>query len=93
MDPNFGRAHLFLAGVYEQQGRFDEAISEYEKHAATVGMPAEIIAKRSAALRQAYKTGGPKGYWQALLDFAKKRAEIDPKSGPPLFVWLDYMLR
>ena len=85
MDPNFGRAHLFLAGLYEQQGRFEEAISEYEKHAATNGMPAENIAKLSASVRQAYKTGGPKGYWQALLDFAKKGAEIDPESGPPLF--------
>jgi tetratricopeptide (TPR) repeat protein len=85
MDPNFGRTHLFLAGIYEQQGKFEEAIDEYEKHAATVGVPAEIIAKSWAAVRQAYKTGGPKGYWQALLDLAKKRAEIDPRSGPPLF--------
>src|SRR5215204_1417573 len=85
MDPNFGRAHIFLAGLYEQQGRFEEAISEYEKHAATRGMSVENIEKHSADVRQAYKTAGPKGYWQALLDFAKKGAEIDPKSGPPLF--------
>ena len=60
MDPNFGRPHLFLAGVYERQGRFEEAISEYEKHAATGGMSAENIAKRSAALRRRYD-GRPKG--------------------------------
>ena len=28
-------------------------------------------------------TGGPKGYWQALLDFAKKGAEIDPEIRAP----------
>jgi eukaryotic-like serine/threonine-protein kinase len=87
MDPNFARPHLFLAGLYEQQGRFEEAISEYEKHAANIGVPADDIGKAWGAVRQAYKTGGPKSYWQALLELAKKGAEARPESAPPLFVF------
>ena len=49
-------------------------------------MPAEVTAEGSASIRQAYKTDGPNGYWQALLAFTKKRAEVDPESAPPLAV-------
>jgi TolB-like protein/Tfp pilus assembly protein PilF len=83
MDPNFGRAHLFLAGVYERQGKFEEAITEYEKHSAIMGVPAENIANGWGSVRQGYKADGEKGYWKALLALAKRNAEADPESAPP----------
>lgn len=85
MEPNFGRAHLHLAGVYEQQGKFDEALLEYEKLAAIDGRPAEEIAKGWGSVRQAYKARGPKGYWQALAAIALARHQADPEHGPTLF--------
>jgi TolB-like protein/Tfp pilus assembly protein PilF len=85
MDPNFGRAHLHLAAVYERQGKYEEAITEYEKHSAILGMPAEDIAKGSAAIRHAYRTGGEKAYWQAFAEQAKRRLELEPEKGPPFF--------
>jgi Tfp pilus assembly protein PilF len=86
LDPNFPRAHLFLANVYEQQGKFEEAIAEYEKHAVLMGMPAEDVAKGWGVVRQAYRTGGPKGYREALIVLAKKAGEINPDAAPPMFV-------
>ena len=85
MDPNFGRAHLHLAGVYEQQGKYDEAIAEYEKLSAINGLPADLIAKAWGSVRQAYKAHGPKGYWQAVAAVALEQHKADPQNGPTLF--------
>lgn len=85
MDPNFARAHLFLAGLYEHQGRYEEAIVEYEKHGAILGLPAEEIAKGWGSVREAYKRGGPTAYWNQILALVDRRKEIDPDTAPPLF--------
>ena len=83
MDPNFARAHMFLAELYEEQGRFEEAIDEYEKHDTLLGVPSAETVKGLGSVREAYRAGGASGYWKRMLDFAKKRAESDPDSGPP----------
>jgi TolB-like protein len=86
MDPNFARAHLFLAGIYEDQGRFEDAIAEYERHGAIIGLPAEEIAKGWGSVREAYRNGGEKAYWKKILDLVKTRTEMDPETAPPTFV-------
>jgi len=85
MDPNFPRSHLFLAEVFEEQGKFDEATTEYEKHAVLIGIPADSVAKEWATIRQAYKNKGPQGYREALLALARKAAEKNPDTAPPMF--------
>jgi TolB-like protein/tetratricopeptide (TPR) repeat protein len=86
MDPNFPRAHLFLGQIYEDRGRIEEAIDEYEKHAVLSGTPADFATKASEAIRQAYRKNGMKGYNEAVLEMTKKSLETDPETSPPLFV-------
>ena len=83
MDPNFARAHMFLAELYEEQGRFEEAIDEYEKYEKLLGPPSPETVKGLGFVRDAYRARGASGYWKAMLDFAKRRAGSDPDSGPP----------
>jgi tetratricopeptide (TPR) repeat protein len=85
MDPNFSRGRIILAGVYERQGRFDEAIREYEKHAALIGMPAETIEKEWAPVKQAAKAEGAKGYYRTFARLAEEQLKTDPENAPPYF--------
>jgi tetratricopeptide (TPR) repeat protein len=85
MDPNFARTHLFLAQIYEDQGRFEEAIAEYEKHGAIIGLPPDEIAKAWTSVREAYKKDGRKGYWKQILALVERRRQLDPNTAPPSF--------
>ena len=98
LDPNFLLAREGLGTFYEMAGRFDEAVEEYLKSLTLSGGTPEII----AALRQAYREGGMRGFWQKRLDIAleqmKERyypayfiaefyANLDEKD--KVFEWLD----
>jgi hypothetical protein len=52
---------------------YEEAIAEDQKNMLLDGVPQDVADKYKAALSEAYKTGGAKGYWQkkaeAALDF------------------------
>src|SRR2546425_8548086 len=63
MDPNFIAATFRLIGIYEQEGKYQEA------NAATPRMMPNIRGHSSdaAALRQGYAASGAKGYWQKQL--------------------------
>jgi len=50
-----------------------------------IGIPADSVAKEWATIRQAYKNKGPQGYREALLALARKVAEKDPDTAPPMF--------
>lgn len=84
MDPNFGRARIFLIETYEEQGRFEDAIVEYEKALRTEGEAPESIAGKVGSLREGLKREGAKGYWRAITGQAQAAHERDAESGPPL---------
>jgi hypothetical protein len=67
MDANFSRAHMFLAQAYERTEVFEEAISEHEKRFILDGTPPEEAAQKAAALREAYRESGAKGYWRKQM--------------------------
>ena len=90
MDPNFGRAYLILGSIYEAQGKYEEAISAIEKQVALDGMPAQEIEKASGMVRQAYRSGGANGYYQAMASLVKARAETEAVNRPPYFT-IGYM--
>jgi serine/threonine protein kinase/tetratricopeptide (TPR) repeat protein len=64
MDPNYAEAHHQLGDAYWRQGRYAEAIGEYEKRMALLGLGQYVL----AAYREAYNTSGWKGYVQKRLD-------------------------
>ncbi len=71
MDANFSRAHMFLAQNYERTEAFDEAIAEHEKRFILDGMPPEEAARKAAALREATRKSGAKGYWREQIELYK----------------------
>ncbi len=66
LDPNFLLAYEGLGFFYEMTGRFDEAVEGYLKALVLWGGTPEII----AALREAYREAGMRGFWQKRLDIA-----------------------
>lgn len=68
LDPNFASAHRFSTAVYEQLGKFEEAIVEFEKARVLAAKTAEEIAIQVEELRQALADSGPTGYWKKRLD-------------------------
>jgi TolB-like protein/Tfp pilus assembly protein PilF len=83
MDPNFTRTHLFLAQTYQGAGRFEEAADEFGKTFVLIGGPPEDAARFTAALKGAYKTSGPKGYWRTLAEFLTNWPPRAPGPAPP----------
>ncbi|MBA3804129.1 MAG: protein kinase [Acidobacteria bacterium] len=86
MDPNFPRAHLFLAQTYESKGLFEEAIVEYEKHAVLLGQSPDSAAKDWAAVKEAYRTGGANGYWRKQIEIVEGAQASKSNRLPPLLV-------
>ena len=74
MDANFYPGHQLLAEVYEQQGMFDEAITEGQRAATLAGESAEEAGRRALLLRSAYARNGTKGYWEQRLQLAMEDA-------------------
>ncbi len=66
-DPSYLRTATFLAMVYEDEGMFDEAISQHETQAAIEGTDMPKRAARMTRLRRALITSGEKGYWAEVL--------------------------
>ena len=75
LDPTYVRTHEYLATVYGEKEMFEEVLAEREKAAMLQGANSEEIAQAKAALRNALKTSGAKGYWQKVLDFTKEEMQ------------------
>jgi TolB-like protein/DNA-binding winged helix-turn-helix (wHTH) protein len=104
MDPNFPLPHLYLAGLYEVEGRFAEAIAEREKGDVLSGLSETAARARAATLQAAVRQGGAAGYWAAhrgqdLQDMQRSGAGISANvlaadyaqegKKDEAFVWLD----
>jgi TolB-like protein/DNA-binding winged helix-turn-helix (wHTH) protein/Tfp pilus assembly protein PilF len=67
LDPRFPLAHFFLAGLLEELGRFEEAIQENERGELLLGAAPEKAAAWAAESQEAFRSGGPQGYWRKNL--------------------------
>lgn len=79
IDPEHFSLLRSIAVNYERAGRYDDALYYHERSWVREGMKPAEAAQRRAALKRAYDTRGPRGYWEALLkappqtgDFSKK---------------------
>ncbi len=85
--PNDPEGYFALAGVFDDLGRYEEAEAEYLKgHSVAGEAPADL-----EAYRQAFKTGGIKGYWQRRLEELKKssaRGRVSPYAMATAYVRL-----
>lgn len=73
IDANHVPTLLFLQWVYEQTGRFDRAIAMWERQGTA---PARV-----KAIREAFRSSGPNGYWRVLIDDAVEKSRSHYVSG------------
>jgi TolB-like protein/DNA-binding winged helix-turn-helix (wHTH) protein len=71
MFPGFAIDHERLAQLHAFRGRFEEAIAEDTKARLFSGEDEGSALQKEAALRQAWTTGGSRGYWKQLLEFVQ----------------------
>ncbi len=67
LDITYPRTYLYLSEVYRNQGKYDEAIDEYEKYRVRVGDDLQELTKKIDLFRNELKKLGPKGFWQFML--------------------------
>ena len=79
-DPDDGRAALALAGVYKRNGRYDDALREYERLSIRAPLPVAVQLERATVLALSGRAG------EAALEFERLRAE------PGLAASVDYNL-
>jgi hypothetical protein len=101
LDASYSPAYQTMGDAYEAKGMPERAFSSYQKWAETAGFSAQTI----AALKQAFESGGMKGYWQKRLEMEKREeaetgnvwpmtmAQIHTRLGErdKAFVWLEKM--
>ncbi len=89
LDPAYSRAYEWLAWLYELMGRYEEAADARARRATLVHV-AEL-AVEVPAIRAAYETDGPEGYWRALIQHQQREAQIT-RVAPIKFVWAHALL-
>ena len=70
--PSFAIDHQRLAHLYTYRGEFDKAIAEETRTRILAGEDPRNVVKLEDALRQAFASRGPRGYWEKLLDLSKR---------------------
>jgi tetratricopeptide (TPR) repeat protein/class 3 adenylate cyclase len=87
-EPRFERAYFRLIEAYEQMGKYDEAIAQWQTWAA-LAQDEKESAKRKLfvqTLQEGNARSNPKVYWQNYLK-ARERQTADPENGPiPPFI-------
>jgi TolB-like protein/DNA-binding winged helix-turn-helix (wHTH) protein/Flp pilus assembly protein TadD len=80
MDPTFPLAHEYFSGLLIAMGRYEQAIQEKEESELLGGMSPKEAAAEANASREAFRAGGPKGYWQQILGMILARRERGQES-------------
>jgi Tfp pilus assembly protein PilF len=81
-DPNFRSSHEYLAQVYWEQGKYEDALEEYRQEALLRG--GDEAVKDVAAWQAAFRAGGVNGLFQYRLNAALKAYEHE--NGSPFDV-------
>lgn len=93
-DPSYVVAHTGLGRVYEIQGNFSACIDETKWVFIEQGFTEKEAEARTAELRTAYRSSGPRGYWKKRLEWDTEdvwEKKITPEQHvPALFFALDY---
>lgn len=70
--PGFAINHERLSHLYTYTGEFEKAIAEETRARLLNGEDPESAVKKDEALRQAFKQGGARGYWEKELELLQK---------------------
>jgi len=75
LDPTFPLAHEYFSALLIAMGRYESAIQEKEQSELLGGMSPEQAAAEADSSLKAFRSGGPKGYWQHNLDMVLARQQ------------------
>jgi TolB-like protein len=78
LDPAFRPAYGRLAHSWEQRGEYQKAIDTRVRGRIVAGESPEKANRDASDLRAALASGGPRAYWQSLLD----KTPADERYGP-----------
>jgi TolB-like protein/DNA-binding winged helix-turn-helix (wHTH) protein/Tfp pilus assembly protein PilF len=73
MFPGFAIDHERMAQLYALTGKFEDAIREDTKARLLSGEDEASALRKEAELRQAFATGGARGYWERILDLSQMK--------------------
>jgi TolB-like protein len=71
MDPGYTNAHQNLSNSYLCQGRYEEALTEWEIISGLY--PARFPPDLLAEIRAGHASGGERGFWEAVLEGLRSR--------------------
>jgi tetratricopeptide (TPR) repeat protein len=80
LEPRVPDIHLTLGVAYEAEKQYDKALDEYEQWDLLRGQDTEITKTDYQRRRSVLHEKGPRGWWQAQLDEARKDPHADPYS-------------
>ena len=78
LELNVPKPYNDLAEVYEQVGKYEDAIEARRQFMTLSGSPPEEVATKIAALDSAYSESGPEGYWRWHLEGLKDQYDRYP---------------
>jgi len=81
MDPYFASGHYRLSLSWEQKGEYEKAIDEGLLYYRSQGDDPGTFEPRFAALRRAYASGGPQGYWRQRLHDKLEASDPEARFG------------
>jgi len=79
LDPSYVRTHFYLAGVYEEEGMFEQAIESRRKGILLDGGNIERFAENRRGVLNAVAAAGEKEYWRTLLALTQEAAKLNGK--------------
>src|SRR5205814_8787263 len=82
LDPNSGLTSVHLVIVYEDLGRFEDAIHEAETHFSSANRT------NAKQLRAGLRRQETKGYWRAMLQIQSKNDAVDHRNMADLYFML-----
>jgi tetratricopeptide (TPR) repeat protein len=83
MDPNFVRTHIYLAELYQDMGRYEDAADEFYKVASLNGAPAAQVDVARQGVIDAYRREGPKGYFRTMAAHFEAVSNLRQAGNPP----------
>lgn len=92
MDPTFPLAHEYYSWFLIETGKYEAAITEHQKAMLLSGASPEVVSTEAAAAFEAYRTGGPTGYWRRLLGIILEQRNKSDRSTTASNVSLAYAL-
>jgi serine/threonine protein kinase/Tfp pilus assembly protein PilF len=92
LNPDFWGARLYLMKAHYAKGMYEEVLAERRKGRVPDGVSAEQVEKRMAALKEALRKSGARGFWEKSLEFEQEAADRRKTELPPL-VLAEYQIR